>query len=43
MTVLLTQATVKVTLAMCGTGTLPWIRGAFLFPSQMAGGLVGAA
>jgi glycerol uptake facilitator-like aquaporin len=28
---------------MCVTGTLPWTCGAFLFPAQMAGGLVGSA
>jgi hypothetical protein len=28
---------------MCVTGTLPWTRGAFLFPAQMVGSLVGSA
>jgi aquaporin related protein len=33
----------QVVLGMCVTGTLPRTRGAFLFPAQMTGGLVGSA
>ncbi|MCJ1231241.1 hypothetical protein MMC12_007918 [Toensbergia leucococca] len=32
-----------VTLGMCISGTLPWVRGLFLFPAQMLGGMVAAA
>lgn len=33
----------QVTLGMCISGTLPWIRGLFLFPAQILGGIVAAA
>ncbi|KAK5010491.1 hypothetical protein LTR28_009591 [Elasticomyces elasticus] len=32
-----------VTLGLCISGNLPWIRAAFLFPAQMLGGMVAAA